>query len=338
MSEGEAPDAEMLSARIVDDALKLIGDGHVTSIQLLEAERRWASMGAIPETCKTLRLMVSALTSPPQGSRRIDNAREVIEEGLLLSMSYFGEGSALATSHATMEGPASYKPPVVIIIHGIQTIAPWMKDLSRELKDAGFRPRTMDYDVFIFVWLLLPFLRRRKVEHFKRLYDEICEDTGDTRPSIVAHSFGTYLVAKAMRVHNLRFNRIILCGCIVETDYPWKTCFDEGLANAALNDHGSQDFWAWVATYVVKDAGQAGIYGFGEQDGRLAQICHAHFRHSDYFSTPTYRDTWVPFLRGQPHRQAINLPDAGPNRRFFWTMVTLGIAIAAFFVYRWLRG
>ncbi len=326
MSEGEALDQEMLSARIVDEALKLISDGHVTRVQLLEVERRWLSMGATPETCKTVVLLISAQTSYPQQSQRIEGARALIEEGVSLSDSYFGH-SVLTVRH-TMESTASYQRPFVMIIHGIETLAPWMDGLIHELEAAGFEAARLDYDKFGFFGLLLPWKRRKKIDWFLRTYEEAKRRSGGRRPSIIAHNFGTYLVAESIKTYGIPFERIILCGSIVARDFPWDQILDKGLAVAVMNDFGKQDFPVWIAEWVVQDAGAAGKYGFeNTAGGRVVQIEHERFRHSDYFFKQNYKDSWIPFLKGES--QADSSPYRTPRRNYKFAAVMVVLSVVA---------
>src|SRR5262249_5972545 len=143
--------------------------------------------------------------------------------------------------------------------------------------------------------------RRMKVDWLHRQYENVCKRTGNWRPSIVAHSFGTYMIARAIRIYGLKFDRVIFCGAIVRLSYPraWATASEK--VGAVLNDFGRQDFWAWVAGFVVEDAGGSGYRGFTDDaKGQVVQIEHKEFRHGDYFFLTNYRESWIPFLQGNP--------------------------------------
>ena len=189
---------------------------------------------------------------------------------------------------------------IVISLHGIRTRGEWQKEsLTRELGDAGFIHVPLDYGFFSSVRLVLPWSRRKQVDWFR---DKYTQHARDGEVSIIAHSFGSYLVARAMQIYpEMVFDRIILCGSIVQRDYPWSKRIANGQCSGVLNDYGQVDIWARVAEYVVSDAGPSGVDGFtDEADGNVTQREHPEFRHSDYFFELNYRKNWIPFLQGKP--------------------------------------
>ena len=98
--------------------------------------------------------------------------------------------------------------------------------------------------------MLVPWLRQRKIDWFRDKYEQVCDREKITRPSIIAHSFGTYLVARAMQKYQpVKFDRVIFCGAIVQREYPWNHMFDNGQVRAILNDFGRMDFWAGIVSW-----------------------------------------------------------------------------------------
>ena len=152
--------------------------------------------------------------------------------------------------------------------------------------------------------------------------------TGDDRPSVIAHSFGTYLVARSIDLYQLVFDRVIFCGAIVPRDYPWTHFFSQGLVRSVLNDYGRQDFWAWIVEYVVEDAGGSGDEGFQDlAAGKVLQREHQEFRHSDYFYERNYRKNWIPFLQGETPEPPLAIDRRPTNRRFRVTAFVVSLAL-----------
>src|SRR5262249_24374025 len=150
---------------------------------------------------------------------------------------------------------------------------------------------------FLALQLLWPGSRRRKVEWFRDAYTEIVDRHGP-RPSVIAHSFGSYLVARALELFpEIAFDQVIVCGSIVRPDYPWSRMIEAGRVSRVVNEYGHKDMWARVVGWVVEDAGPSGHEGFSDTaGGRVVQRLHPEFRHSDYFYPLNYRYTWVPVL------------------------------------------
>ena len=200
-----------------------------------------------------------------------------------------------------MAGSGERLQPVLLSIHGIRTTGRWQKSLTQAAQEAGYLYRPLDYGFFLALSLLLPWARRRKVEWFHRECEDHLRDLEPgQRASIVAHSFGTYLLASALaKYSDLVFDKVILCGSIVRKDYPWTTIIQRrGQVRQVLNEAGGKDLWASIVTWVVADAGPSGVDGFEDlADGQVLQRLHAEHGHSDYFYAGNYKRVWIPFLQ-----------------------------------------
>ena len=121
----------------------------------------------------------------------------------------------------------------------------------------------------------------------------------DSTPSLIAHSFGTYIVGAALeQFAEIRFDRIVLCGSIVRRDYNWGALIESGRVDAVLNDYGGKDLWPKVAEFLISDGGASGTKGFSIPHANLYQRYRPVFSHSDYFYPLNYRENWIPFLEG----------------------------------------
>ena len=116
----------------------------------------------------------------------------------------------------------------------------------------------------------------------------------------------------------IKFDRIILCGAIVQKSYKWSNMFSNEQVFAVLNDYGGMDFWAGIVAWGVEDAGPSGRLGFDDlAEGKVSQIEHPEFRHGDYFFVGNYKESWVPFLRAEPQKTIIQTPQSRSNWRFY---------------------
>ena len=205
-----------------------------------------------------------------------------------------------------MEGTLEYAcatdsmRPLVLSIHGIRTRGAWQKALTSDLNRAGFDHHPLDFGFFSALSLVWPGVRRRRLGWFLEQYTAAERDNGRVRPSIIGHSFGAYLVTRAIETYpEVCFDNVILCGSIVRQGFPWTRILDSQQVSRVLNDYGRLDFWAGVAGWVMEDAGPSGKYGFEDDaGGRVIQRSHPEFRHSDYFYSLNYEKNWIPFLQG----------------------------------------
>lgn len=186
---------------------------------------------------------------------------------------------------------------VVISLHGIRTRGRWQKEIAPILSETGFTPWPLDYGYFPAIALLSGGAVSRRVEWFLAEYTRIVENDGDDFPSVIAHSLGTLIVAKAMEKYDyLRFDRVIFCGSIVRRDFNWREVIRRGQLKRLRNEHGSLDIWARVARHLVPDAGDSGIYGFVSPPPEIENHEFRFHRHSDYFRRLHYEEHWIPFL------------------------------------------
>jgi len=112
----------------------------------------------------------------------------------------------------------------VISLHGIRTRGVWQKDLAPVLALRGFVPYALDYDYLSLFKFASRRTRASRLEWLRREYERVTAEAGVHRPSIIAHSFGTYLVANLLEKYGeLRFDKVIFAGCIVGTKYDWSS-------------------------------------------------------------------------------------------------------------------
>lgn len=224
----------------------------------------------------------------------------------------------------------------VMSIHGIQTRGTWQKELSRHITNAGLKYHPLDYNWFDVFRLLLPSSRDRRVDEFRDEYDRFVE-AHQAVPSIIAHSFGTLILTRAIEKYSLRFDRIVLCGSIVRRDYSWSSQLNAvpPRVSRVLNDFGGRDVWARMAVWFIKDAGQSGVSPFHDDaDGRVVQRGNHWLRHSDYFYVSNYTNRWIPFVLGSDPTPSADDRASTPNWRF---AITIAVATSILLSLLWWR-
>ena len=112
--------------------------------------------------------------------------------------------------------------------------------------------------------------------------------------SIIAHSFGTYIVFALLRSEfDIRFHKVVFCGSVVSYKFPFEQ-FGNRYNDQILNEVGTADPWPAVAESVTTGYGSAGTYGFrrpGVRDRFHNQAGHGFFLSSDFC-----QKFWVPYL------------------------------------------
>jgi hypothetical protein len=185
----------------------------------------------------------------------------------------------------------------VISLHGIRTHGVWQKTITPLLSKKGWTVHPLDYGRFGLHKFCRAKARNAKIDWFRDEYTRIYDGTDPNRPSIIAHSFGTYIVAAALEKYEaIRFNKIIFCGSIVDPNYPWLTILNNDQAKQVRNDYGRLDLWSKLADLAVSDAGPSGAEGFKTKDPRIINKEFKKYKHSDYFNELHFRSYWIPFI------------------------------------------
>ena len=192
---------------------------------------------------------------------------------------------------------------VICPLHGIRTLAVWQKGLSDLASSRGWvcRLDRWSYGRFSLWAFLTPWTREAKLNWLRRQYDVEIHDRrldieqGQT-PSVVAHSFGTYILGYTLlRFKFIRFNKVILCGSILPRDFPWDKLIERGQVQAVRNEYGVRDPWVRRVRWFVRGTGPSGASGFTCQHDRLEQE-EFEYDHGDYFGPDHMEDRWIPFL------------------------------------------
>lgn len=194
---------------------------------------------------------------------------------------------------------------VVFAIHGFNTRGPWKNNLSpllnRETDDVRYIYAPWDYGDFR-TGILNPIARAKKVAEFHQYYNDVLEKYADSRSDVpkpvvcvVAHSFGTYIVARALlKYDEVRFDRIVLLRCLLPRKFPWSLAAEK--CGEVLSEVGKAD-WALIGAMFIPGLGSAGRAGFVSPPAFVRESISSFGDHSSVFGALHMRDVWIPFFR-----------------------------------------
>src|SRR5206468_4064169 len=142
---------------------------------------------------------------------------------------------------------------LVITVHGIRTFGLWQERLEELLKLAAMEKAVATrvdvfnykYGYFSIVAFLIPFLRWLVTRRFRRDMLEVVERGNWARIDIVAHSFGTHLVAWGL--YGIRPERrpkihtIVLAASVLKPGFPWRDLMGN-CVHRVVNDCGTKDW------------------------------------------------------------------------------------------------
>lgn len=230
---------------------------------------------------------------------------------------------------------------VVILIHGIQTDGAWHSLVEKELSTL---PHTnvhgLGYNFVSALQLASP-VRSTPI---KKVTQDI-RDARSMEPNaqfmVIAHSFGSYILSRILATSpDIKFSRIILCGCIIPTSYRWGLYTKEMGKRSILNDIGTRDFYPVLATFSSIGYGSSGRKGFQTP---IVKDRFFNYDHSDFFEPQNNHIStyWKPFISNGDIIESEwdqNKPKLGIGTNlmshpwigrviFFGTLIGIGLAV-----------
>ncbi len=191
--------------------------------------------------------------------------------------------------------------PVVMTVHGIRTRGEWQKEIGPRLAVHGFIPYSLDFGVVDAISMFFPWKRAEKIQWLREAYDDVREHSQVDRPSVICHSFGSWLVGELLRRYDdVIFDAVILTGSILPASYDWAKPLDEQRVLPVRNEIASRDIWPTVASKVPRLLGggcfgAAGVTGFEQAHALLDQPRH-EIAHSGVFYRSRFTE-WSRTLR-----------------------------------------
>lgn len=160
---------------------------------------------------------------------------------------------------------------LVFLVHGIRDFAGWHETLEYEIQQVNPHARIISvrYGYFTALQFLLPLQRRKNVRIFIDRYIQEISRNPQLPIHVAAHSYGTYLVGRAMeRQPGIKVNRVYFAGSVLPRNFDWNQLFPARL-EAVRNDCADADWAVGVLCKYLrflpwnwKDIGTAGIDGF----------------------------------------------------------------------------
>jgi uncharacterized protein YecT (DUF1311 family) len=186
---------------------------------------------------------------------------------------------------------------VVVLVHGIRTYAQWVPAVRHELESAGFVVEPTNYGYLDLLRFIVPIaaLHNGPIDEVWKSIRTIVRQYPNSDINILAHSFGTYVVARLLaREFDFKANRVVFCGSIVARNFPFNQILDRATW-PILNEVGCLDVWPALAESVTWGYGSTGTYGF--RSPPVKDRWHRKFGHSEFLTSQFCKRFWVPFFR-----------------------------------------
>ena len=208
---------------------------------------------------------------------------------------------------------ASPSRHLVLTVHGIRTYGRWQERLEiitkttrgQEAVNGALEFAHYKYGYFTILGLLVPFLRKLALVRFRRDLKALLQNVKPIRIDIVAHSFGAYLVADALRQaeadSGVHVHTLILAAGVIPPDHGLGTL----RASRVINDCGLRDRILLLTLFAfgLGMGGRLGLHGFENIENNPLVNRYFRFGHSGYFEPSEWGGAdafmerwWVPLL------------------------------------------
>jgi pimeloyl-ACP methyl ester carboxylesterase len=200
--------------------------------------------------------------------------------------------------------PPSRDVPWMLLLHGMNTTGAWQEQFSwRAALTYGHSVPVFSYKYGrLRPGVLIPWRRAQLIHRTAAIIRELGGDAQDrhlgTRPDVIAHSFGTWLITETLlRQPAVAIGRLVLLGSIVPIDFDWTRLASQ--IDGVLNHYGTRDHIVALSHFFIPRSGPSGRRGFSSDTPR--QVAASGWRHSDFFKPvehlhAAWRDVWTPFL------------------------------------------
>jgi hypothetical protein len=188
------------------------------------------------------------------------------------------------------------KENVVILIHGIKTHAVWQERLAQKLiTEAGIEVFPIGYGFLDALSFWCPFFTRKEpINRVLREFRAIRRTYPNANISVVAHSFGTYIMSEILNEEtDVEIHRLQLCGSIISLKYRWDKVVSRITGKLVVNDAGTKDYWPVMASLMSWGYGPSGVFGFKTTS---VKDRYHDCGHSDFFSDEHMTKYWIPLL------------------------------------------
>ncbi|TPN47654.1 MULTISPECIES: hypothetical protein [unclassified Mesorhizobium] len=232
------------------------------------------------------------------------------------------------------------KKHIVIAVHGIRDFGQWQDRLGDILAvNPSIVTERYRFGYFSVLAFLIPFARWLAVRAFRRHFEQLVKDNPEAHFSLVAHSFGTHIVAHAIRGMKPpdipRIKTIILAASVLRSSFDWSAVIARSRMNGkgiqrVLNDCGWDDkvlILSQLFVLFTGMAGRVGFYGFIGVDvkNRFFPGGHGHyFKPAGVDADAFMREWWLPVLAATAKpRDGLPFPPNTIPKGIFYALLRL---------------
>ncbi len=220
-----------------------------------------------------------------------------------------------------------YAPKVLMSIHGYNSDGKWQDKLTNYLPEFNLKSAPYKYGRKVFK--ILPRHIVKDVEKFRDWYFSVAEnpsfglkiDEPFHRPSIIAHSLGTWILAKTISKYpEVKFDKIFLFGSIIPKGFDWFKLILRDQVNSVVYEKAMKDKVVPLGLIFTGSLKPCGTEGFIQKSSFIKEEELSLFGHSDFNYKAHLNEYLKKRLAAKPHQLAVingrDLTESGVDRLF----------------------
>lgn len=193
---------------------------------------------------------------------------------------------------------------ILVTIHGMLSSAKWNMEIAPIASGQNWIFAPYVYDTNSADLLINAKKRKHVVDQFREWLYDIHRRYEPAPVSVIAHSFGTYIIASYVsgfeEFSPVQLNCIILTGSIVTSKFDWESHRGPKVARV-LNEIAPNDQWVkhmpklqWLDADPL--FGNSGVQGFDKKSEIVTERASEIFDHNNVIKRDVIERYWLPFL------------------------------------------
>lgn len=201
------------------------------------------------------------------------------------------------------------KNGLLISVHGLFSRAEWMKEISPIASSQGWIYAPFVYETNKPNLLFQESVRQKVIDEFREWLYDITRRYNTNSISVIAHSFGTYILSAYLNGFDLDevpivgFDSVILTGSILNCNFDWEKFKGISVGKVYNMVAKNDEFVKFMPTSDLKkfigmstDFGTAGLDGFSKKSDMVFESRNPIFTHTNTIKRDIIETKWMPFI------------------------------------------
>lgn len=199
---------------------------------------------------------------------------------------------------------------LLISIHGLFSSATWNTIIAPVASNQGWVFAPYVYCSNTPLLLISKRKRQKAVDDFRTWFYDITERYSDLPISIIAHSFGTYIIGTYLRGFETvefppkKIDSVILTGSILPESYPWDKVIGHSVGSV-YNTIAPNDQWVrfmpqgrlGILLNMTESFGKSGINGFSYKGEYFIERSMNILHHNNSIERDIIETQWMPHIQ-----------------------------------------